>query len=257
MPENDVQNSSRAPVIVWAALLVAVLIGLVAAVSGGNIRLAPSMGLVLPVPVGPAGFTTAGSPPGAFRSSIPAAGVDTVDVDGITGQVDIIATSASAVGDAGSSRALLYRFDASTHVLYLSCSDTAGCPAALYTLTIPEHMGLTLREVSGHSVLTGISGPVDITASCVDATATELDVPSFTAAITSGHLDASFSGVPPDVRLTVVSAQATLHLPGSSQYAVSQHTVSGDADVSVPQDSNSPDTVDLSITSGQVTVVDN
>jgi hypothetical protein len=100
-----------------------------------------------------------------------------------------------------------------------------------------------------------LSGPVDITASSTGMSAVGLESGSFTASITSGQLDASFTTVPLAVALTVVSAQATVHLPGAAQYAVSQHVTSGEVGIGVRQNPNSHSTVDATIVSGQISLV--
>jgi hypothetical protein len=246
----------RAPIIIGVAVVAAVILGELGATSGNShLRNLEARRGVAPV-VFPAGVVPPGAKSGAVLGAISAAGVDTVEVDQVAGQMDITATSGGTIGDAGSSRTLLYWIDSSKHTLHLLCYDNGACPASDYTVTIPEHVGLTLRQTAGESTLNGISGPVDITANSADTTATGLETGDFTADIISGQLNATFDGTPNHVTLTVASAQATLHLPSAPQYAVATHTASGQINVGVSQNPNSADTVDATVTSGEIDLLD-
>ena len=242
-------GSWRGPVIVGAVVLMVAAFGLTVGRSEGG--LSPTWA----VPAAPeAPFIGARS--GPVLAQLSAVGVDTVEIDGIAGQVTITAESSSVIGDAGSTAPLLYQLDSATHTLHLFCAGSGNCPSAVYIVTIPEHVGLTLHQISGQSTLTGLSGPVDITTSSTGMSAVGLDTDSFTASITSGQLTATFASAPREVAVTVVSAQATMHLPGGDQYAVSQHVTSGNVGIGVPQNPNASDTVDATVVSGQISLVD-
>ena len=184
--------------------------------------------------------------------------MSTVELDGFSGNITITATPAATsidTGLPGNTHYVMDAFDAATHTLRLFCANNATCPATTYTVTIPAHVGLILHQVSGQARLADLSGPVSITATSADTTATGLAAASFSAVITSGRLDAAFADPPGRVSVSVVSAEATVHLPGSAQYAVAQQVQSGNVQVQVPQDPNSPDTVDATVTSGQINLV--
>ena len=194
--------------------------------------------------------------PAVPGSSFSAAGVSTVELDGFSGNITVTATATTQISDTAQSSTPLYQLDKATHTLRLFCAN-GSCPSANYIITMPPHVGLILHQVSGQAQLIGISGPVDITASSANTMATGLQTPDFTAVITSGRLDASFATVPGKVSVSVVSAQADLHLPGTAHYAVAQQVDSGNVQVAVPQDPNSPDTVDATVTSGQINLLTN
>jgi hypothetical protein len=257
VPRGFAAEERRVPTKVWIGFAAVIVIGVVlAAASGGFTPPRPNVALPVAGAPDPIGFTPAGTAAqGPVVTDLSATGVSVVEFDGLTGQVDISAGGGTTVSDRGSGHTLLYQLDPATHVLHLSCAPSGSCPSALYVVNIPAHIGVTLHQVSGQTALTDISGPVAITASSANTTAVGLTVPSFTADITSGQLDASFSAVPSTVRVTVVSANATIHLPSSGRYAVTRDVVSGDADVAVPQDPSSPDTVDLTVNSGQIGLV--
>jgi hypothetical protein len=249
-------GSWRGPAIVGAAVLIAAAFGLSVGRSAGGLPQAwrvPSAPAAPFISASPAAPSPGGPLSGPVLTNLSAAGVDTVDIDGISGQVTITAAPDNVIGDVGSNGSLLYKLDSSTHTLRLYCSS-GSCPADDYIVTIPEHVGLTLRQVSGQTTLTDLSGPVDITAASTSMSAAGLDTNSFTASITSGQLNATFNSVPRQVAITVVSAQATVHLPGDAQYAVTQHVTSGNVGVEIPQNPNARDTVDATVVSGQITL---
>lgn len=192
-----------------------------------------------------------------------AAGVSTVELDGINGSLtvgvgnsaQISATAQPANGH--SAPALVLKLNAATHVLTLICPNSNGgsaatCPASTYAVLVPAHVGVTLHEVSGQAVLTGLSGPISITAASADTSAQGLLTTDFSAAITSGTLNASFATAPTHVSVTVISAQASLQFPASASYDVRQKSVSADIQVNIPQSSTSVHTVQVSATSGEI-----
>jgi hypothetical protein len=86
----------------------------------------------------------------------------------------------------------------------------------------------------------------------VDVSAAGLRSPSLTANITSGHLSAAFASPPRRVNVTLISAQATLHLPARATYRLSQQVTSGYVHAGVPQASDSPRTIAVRIDSGEL-----
>jgi hypothetical protein len=109
-----------------------------------------------------------------------------------------------------------------------------------------------LSQPSGHVLVSGLGGALQITAASVDVTATGLRSPSLKATITSGHLTASFAAAPRNVDVTLTSAQATLRLPGNVSYAVSDQVVSGYVHVGVPQATAAPRGVTARVVSGEL-----
>ena len=105
---------------------------------------------------------------------------------------------------------------------------------------------------AGHVVISGLAGPLQITASSVDVSATGLRCPSLAAAITSGHLGATFAAAPRRVSVTLRSAQATIWLPGGTGYAVSGQVTAGYLHAGIPQNGSSPRSVTARIVSGEL-----
>ncbi|HEV2638560.1 MAG TPA: DUF4097 family beta strand repeat-containing protein [Actinocrinis sp.] len=244
----------RGPLLLGLALLVVVALALYfsygrngsPAIPAANPAANPAAGQPLPLPQ---------QQQGAAAGSYSAVGITTVELDGFSGNITVTAAQTAQITDTVQNGKPLSQLDSATHTLRLFCAAGAGCPSGNYVVTIPEHVGLVLHQASGQTQLVGLSGPVDITASSANTMATGLTTPDFTAVITSGRLDASFSAAPAKISVSVVSAQATLHLPAAATYAVAQQVASGNVQVQVPQDPNSTHVIDAAVTSGQVTLV--
>ena len=118
--------------------------------------------------------------------------------------------------------------------LWYRCAAASPCAGNL-RLTVPGQARLVLGLPSGRMVLSGLTGPVSVTAANVSVRASGLRSPSFTAVITSGQLAAAFARPPRRLQVTLASAQATVRLPGSAGYAVSTRVSSGSVTVGVPR----------------------
>lgn len=204
------------------------------------------------------------APSGAMSISHGADGVQSVELDGFNGKLTVGVDGSgqiSATAPPGSGHgapSAVFRLNPATHILTMTCVDPrtgagpVACPAADYAVLVPAHVGVTLHELSGQATLTGLSGPVTITAASADTTAVALNTTDFTANITSGTLDASFASAPTHVALSVTSAQAALHLPGTVSYDVRQQSVSADIQVAIPQSTGAAHTVQATATSGSI-----
>jgi hypothetical protein len=208
---------------------------------------------------------TRGTTPGPGSDAIsvsagPVSGgpVTAVDMQAVPGQLTIVAAATSRVTLTGelnwTGRAAASGTESVRgRVLHLSyrCGLRSPCTADL-RLVVPRHAAIALRQPSGHVVMSGLAGPVRITASSVDIMATGLRCPSLDAAITSGHLGAWFDGAPRRVSIVLTSAQATLWLPGGAPYAVTDQVTSGFIHVGVPQASGVPRAVTARVVSGEL-----
>ena len=140
--------------------------------------------------------------------------------------------------------------DGVLHLAY-RCATHSPCTGHL-RLVVPQHCGIMLRQPSGHVTVTGLAGPVRLSVRSVDVSAAGLRSRSLTASITSGHLSAWFVSPPGRVSLALVSAQATLHLPSSVPYRVSQQVTSGFVQAGIPQASDAGRTITARIDSGEL-----
>jgi hypothetical protein len=198
-------------------------------------------------------------PSGTRTVSVAADSVRTVDLQGPPGQLNILAAQTSRVTLSGQVHwtgrsAVIVNgprlIDGVLHLGY-RCAAHSPCTGRL-RLVVPQHCGIVLRQPSGHVIATGLAGPLRISARSVDISATGLRSPSLAAAVTSGHLRAWFVSPPGRVGLTLVSAQATLHLPATVPYRISPQVTSGYVRAGVPQASNADRTITARINSGEL-----
>jgi hypothetical protein len=209
------------------------------------------------------GTAVVGAPQGSVNTTYATVGVESLDLEGFNGSLNIGVGPADQIGftaapaDGRSAPNPVFRLNTSTHVLTLTCEGYASCPATDYGIVVPEHVGVTLHELSGQATLTGLSGPVAISASSADTTVDGLRTADFTAAITSGTLTATFAEAPAQVSVSVTSAQASLHLPGTTDYNVVQQAVSGSIQDTLAQSATATHNVRATATSGEINLVTN
>ena len=201
-----------------------------------------------------------GNGPGATRMISVAAGpVHAVDLQGPPGQLSIGAarsgrvTLSGQVHWAGRADVIVDGPRLTDGVLHLAyrCAAHSPCTGRL-RLIVPRHCGITLRQPSGHVTMAGLAGPLRISARSVDISAAGLRSPSLAASVTSGHLSAWFVSPPARASLTLVSAQATLHLPPGVPYRVSQQVTSGYVHAGTPQASDAGRMITARIASGEL-----
>jgi hypothetical protein len=222
--------------------------------------------IVVVVTTQSSGGTGAQGPgPGTRAVSVTAGPAGTVDLEGVPGQLTI---TGSATGQIRLTGQLAWSGHApyasvrtgpetqasAGRTLHLDYVCASGSPCTEdYRLSVPAGTTVVLSQPSGHVAISGLAAPVQITAASADISATGLRSPSLTASLTSGHLSAAFARAPRQVSLTLTSAQATVHLPGTSPgYQVSQQVVSGYVHVGVAQATSSPYQVQARITSGEL-----
>jgi hypothetical protein len=193
--------------------------------------------------------------------SVSAGSVRTVELQAVPGQLTIVGSATGRVtltghldwrGRAPSASDRLVN----AHLLRLRyrCATASPCTAN-WRLVVPRHTAVVLSQPSGHVIVSGLAGPLRITAASVNVSATRLSSPSLQAAITSGHLSATFAVAPQQVSIDLVSSQATLSLPGSVGYAVSDQVTSGYVHVGVPVIVGAAHTVTARVLSGELDLV--
>ena len=195
---------------------------------------------------------------GTSTVSVSAGSVRTVELQAVPGQLAIVGSATGRIAltghldwrghaPAGSDRLI------NAHLLRLRyrCATASPCTAD-WRLVVPRHTAVVLSQPSGHVIVSGLAGPLRITAASVDVSATRLSSPSLQAAITSGHLSATFAAAPQQVSIDLVSSQATLSLPGSVGYAVSDQVTSGYVHVGIPVINGAAHTVTAHVLSGEL-----
>jgi hypothetical protein len=205
----------------------------------------------MPIAVGPSRATRA--------VQVTASRVGTIDLRGVPGQLTIVGTGSGQVtltgqlNGAGGAPAVETRLERAARVLVVSirCASAGPCSENL-RLVVPGTTGADVWQPGGRVMMTGLAGPLRITASSVDVSASGLRSTVLAAVITSGHLSAAFTAPPRQVSITLVSAQATLRLSGSVAYRVTQQVTSGYIRVGIPQADSATRTVTARIDSGEL-----
>jgi hypothetical protein len=201
-----------------------------------------------------------GQEPSATRIvSVSADSVRTVELQGPPGhlRIDAVRTSrvtlAGPVHWTGRSGVIVTGPRLAGGVLHLAyrCAAHSPCTGRL-RLVVPQRCGLVLRQPSGHVTVSGLAGPLWISARSVDVSAAGLRSPSLAATITSGHLSAAFASPPRRVNVTLISAQATLHLPARAAYRLSQQVTSGYVHAGIPQAGDAGRTITARIDNGEL-----
>jgi len=249
-----------APVLAAAAIVVAAALVIIAArpVSAGSEH-ATGMSGVSEV----SGVSVPRTPGAGTRAvSVIAEQANAVDFQGVPGQLTIVAADTGQVTLTGQLHwtgrppTVVTRLDRGSHVLLLSyhCAPASPCTEN-YRLTVPRYTAIALRQPPGQITLSGLAGPLRITASGVHISATGLRSATLLAKITSGDLNASFAAPPSRVAVTLVSAQATLGLPRRASYRISQQVAEGYVQVDIPQNPAALRTVTVRIKSGELSLL--
>ena len=185
--------------------------------------------------------------------------VGTVDFQGVPGQLAIAGAGSGQVSltgqlhGAGGAPVIETRLDRAAGVLTVSvrCASAGPCTENL-RLAVPANVGATVRQPGGQVVVSGLAGPLCLTAANADVSASGLRSPSLVAVITSGHLNAAFTVAPRRVSITLTSAQATLGLPASAAYQITQEVTSGHVRVAIPTAASATRTVTARVQSGEL-----
>ena len=139
------------------------------------------------------------------------------------------------------------------HLLRLVYQCAAGSPCtANLRLTVPPRTAIVLYQPAGHVVLAGLAGALRITARNADVQAAGLRSPALMASVTSGHLSATLLTPPRRVAVTLRSAQATLRLPATVSYQLSQQVTSGYLRAGIPQASDATRSISARVASGEL-----
>jgi ribosomal protein S27AE len=194
--------------------------------------------------------------------SVTAEQADAVDFQGVPGQLTVVAADTGQVTLTGQLHwtghppIVVTRLDRRSHQLSLAyyCASASPCTEN-YRLTVPRYTAVALRQPPGQITLSGLAGPLRITASGVHVSATGLRSATLLAKITSGDLNAGFVVPPSRVAVTLVSAQATLGLPGRASYRISEQVTEGYVQADIPQDPTTARTVTVRIKSGELTLL--
>lgn len=185
--------------------------------------------------------------------------VSSIDFQGVPGKLTIVGTGPGQVTLTGQLQAASgtpvvdTRLDRATGVLLVSvqCAPATQCTENL-RLAVPGATGTAVRQPGGQVMVTGLAGPLRLTATNVYISASGLRSPELTAVISGGTLNATFAAAPRQVSITLASAQARLHLSAGVPYRVTQQVRSGYIRVAIPQAGSAARTVTARVDSGEL-----
>ena len=189
--------------------------------------------------------------------SVHADSIRTVVVQDVPGQLTITGVPGSQVTMTGQLHwtglaAVSVQPRPAGHLLRLVYRCAAGSPCtANLRLTVPPRTAIVLYQPAGHVVLAGLAGTLRITARNADVQA-GLRSPALAASVTSGHLSATLLAPPRRVAVTLRSAQATLRLPATVSYRLSQQVTSGYLRAGIPQASDATRSISARVASGEL-----
>jgi hypothetical protein len=256
------RSRRRAAALAVAAVACVAVAATVAAAAGGGPGLTGGgspAGRALPADGGLAARGTQSGSGTSHAISVITGPAATVELQAAPGQVTIVGSDTGVVtltgqmNWTGHAPVAVARLDRVAGLLRLSYRCAAASPCTgNYRLAVPWRTAVMLREPSGHVVISGLAGPLRITASHVDISATGLRSPSLRAAITSGHLSATFAAAPRHIAVTLTSAQATLRLPPSAGYAIRARVTAGYMHVGIPRNDSAARTIAVRIDSGEL-----
>jgi hypothetical protein len=206
-----------------------------------------------------------GGPPESY--TFPVAGKGAVVLDGVSGRVHVTADPGARDVTARFQRAdgrpalvnavAVENATTGADMITLTCEEHGSqvpCTGDL-SLVLPEHTALRLGQTSGETVLTGLGGEVDVTASSVRLTADGLRSAHARFAVTSGSAAISMAAAPRDFALTETSASVRVDLPRSPDgYSVTTTADSASTQVDVPDDPASTHRLSLTVTSGSLSL---
>ena len=191
--------------------------------------------------------------------SVHADSIRTVVVQDVPGQLTITGVPGSQVTMTGQLHwtgrpaAVSVQPRPAGHLLRLVYHCAAGSPCtANLRLTVPPRTAIVLYQPAGHVVLAGLAGTLRITARNADVQAAGLRSPALMASVTSGHLSATLLAPPRRVAVTLRSAQATLRLPATVSYRLSQQVTSGYLRAGIPQASDATRYISARVASGEL-----
>jgi hypothetical protein len=231
--------------------------------AAGTVFVAAAAGIAFAVHLGPAAPGPAAGPsaPGYESSSsyTISSPVSTLIVNGGLGQIMVTGEQRSTVSVTEhmvySARppSMTQRLAGGTLTLGYGCPDQRTCVAS-YDIRVPRATAVLVTNTNGEISLSSLAGPVTATSDLGAITATGLA--SATADLNSqlGQIDASFTAVPTEVDATDGTGAISIHVPDTVSYCVTTQAGPGAADVTVPEDPESPHTITATTQTGAITI---
>jgi DUF4097 and DUF4098 domain-containing protein YvlB len=123
-----------------------------------------------------------------------------------------------------------------------------------WEIRAPAATNLTLRSESGGITVTGFSGTVSARASAGGVQGRDLTSRSVIAKSSAGGVDLAFTQPPDQVSATSSAGGVDIQLPSRTGYDVHASSATGDPDVNVQQDDNSPHKINAKTSAGTIEI---
>ncbi|HEY1967134.1 MAG TPA: DUF4097 family beta strand repeat-containing protein [Pseudonocardia sp.] len=118
----------------------------------------------------------------------------------------------------------------------------------------PAGTNVTLRNGAGDITVTGFAGPVDARTSSGGVRGRQLTAKTVTAKSEAGDVELSFTQPPDQVDASSSAGDVEIKLPGGVGYDVRAHTSTGEPEVNVRQQDDSPHKIEAKTSAGSVQI---
>lgn len=204
----------------------------------------------------PAGSTTQ---PASATYNLPA-GVKTLTVNNQAGTTQVTATSGAGqihVVQRPTGKPTAYRKTVGS-----AATIGAHCPGGIhlgdchmdYQIQLPPSTVLTVTSDAGQVILHGGLTKAQVTTHAGKVSGTGLGRGSFTVATEVGEVDLAFASAPARVKVTTTAGAIDVTVPGGASYKVTTSTNVGDQDVTVPNEANAANVIDLHAQVGHISL---
>ena len=144
--------------------------------------------------------------------------------------------------------------DGDTLFIRYDCAQSWGNCSVNYKIEIPKGLQVDADAGSGDITHRSLTGPLNLTAGSGDVDASGLAGKKVVAEAGSGNIELKYTTAPDSAELEAGSGDVTLHVPGGA-YDVKTDVGSGEENVAVDKDPNSPRKLRLTVGSGDVNVL--
>ncbi|MET8001214.1 DUF4097 family beta strand repeat-containing protein [Nonomuraea glycinis] len=144
--------------------------------------------------------------------------------------------------------------DGDTLFIRYDCAQSWGNCSVNYKIEIPKGLQVDADAGSGDITLRSLTGPLNLTAGSGDVDASGLAGKKVVAEAGSGNIELKYTTAPDSAELEAGSGDVTLHVPDGA-YDVKTDVGSGEENVAVDKDPNSPRKLRLTVGSGDVNVL--
>jgi hypothetical protein len=204
----------------------------------------------------PAGSTTQ---PASATYNLPV-GIKTLTVNNQAGTTQV--TAASGAGQIHVVQRPTGKPTAYRKTVGSAATIGARCPGGIhlgdchmnYQIQLPPSTVLTVTGDAGLVILHGGLTKAQVTTHAGKVSGTGLGRGSFTVATEVGEVDLAFASAPTRVKVTTTAGAIDVTVPGGASYKVTTSSDVGDQDVTVPNDANAANIIDLHAQVGHISL---